>query len=199
MRHTLEPESDYIILRVDEVDLDSRIAYCLDQTNNYIAAYWQYQPGGVTFVPQSGEIWRGYRQGYRWFLQNRLDVLPDDIAIGDAALSTTNNLYIQTKTLYINQRPLGTTVLDVFHKNTGYLSVKLSHKPISKEVIRPKLNGLDVVNTIWRFDEETNILSFIHEMGHGYLQVFYETWQQSSDDADMISATASVFGVDTYN
>ncbi len=197
-KSTLVPDTEYMLVQIEEVDVPNRIAHVRDKTGILIQVGFNYQYGGLTFIPAMGEVWRACRYGFKWYLEDRVDSEEDfnqasTMQPGDARISA-NGLGIRATNTYLNFRPLGATVVDVFHlaPPTGHLAVTLTHSAVSSEVVHPTLNGLIVPPAVWNYNSENRTVSFLHEMGYGYLQVTYETWMNYSDDAAVISSKGYV-------
>ena len=193
---------EYIVVQIEQVDLDNRQVHVRDKTNAPFMASFRQHPAGILHVPAPGEKWTAKRLGNIWYLDQRLDTLTEhlwmaaNMAAGDTKIYG-DTLWLEVESIKVNDRNLGPTVRDFFYEaSVGFTSVTLSAVPVSVESIQVYLNGVLAEPNIWTFSGRT--LTFIPDMAAGHLVVYYQSVAQAYDDASVVVGRAVISGVDLY-
>ena len=94
------PPNERILVTINEVDVANRVVHARDKMDADLQISWRDTGGSMTAVPTAGERWTARREGYIWYLENRLATQDEheqiaELSPGDLALQTTGDLYLQ--------------------------------------------------------------------------------------------------------
>lgn len=101
------PAQERILVKISEIEIANRTAHVTDKMNATLLASWRDTGSAITVIPSAGEVWTARREGYIWYLENRLDSTEDQAFIeglvaGDAVLSAKATLYLQGEQILLN-------------------------------------------------------------------------------------------------
>lgn len=196
MKRTVTPGQEYVILLIEDVDIATRQAHCLDKTNSPLVASFREAPGGIMHIPAYGERWTAKRQGWVWHLESKLDSVTDhdfvvnSMSAGDTRVQADGTFHIQMERTEMNGRGIAPTVKDVFYSGTGFTDFLLASIPVGPLCIHPVLNGITLATDLWFVDYDTDSTGrysrFYNTMGAGTLVVTYQAWAFANDDAGIV-------------
>lgn len=184
-------QQEYIVVKIEQVDLANRIAHVRDKTNSPLLVSFREAPGGILHVPAQDQKWTAKRLGATWHLEAKLDSLSDarwaadNMQSGDTRITSDGTVHVLTEGMEINQRAFGATVRDFFYSaSAGFTSVTLSGTPVSADTVQVHLNGQFVPHTVWTLSGRT--ITFNTTMAAGNLTVHYQTMLTYMDDAGTV-------------
>lgn len=170
-------DHDYIVVLIDEVDIEKRMAWGIDKTNAKIPCSMTETIGGIWRIPNQGEFWTVERKGYIWYIDKKIDSSEehtsaiDTLAPGDVRISGTNedsNIFI-TGNIAHNGHPLETNLeAQTFNSDNPFTEVTLSQIPIGAVLVY--LNGLLVDPSLWTITNK--VITFTDPMGAGQVTVY---------------------------
>lgn len=191
---TAVPDQNQIVLAIVEVDIPSRTAHCTDRTGASYMATFRTQ-GGLFVVPNIGDNWVAQRIGWTWNLTTRLDSAADHeflttLMPGDGRISLDGTLQMAVGAVTINAQPFGATTRDIFYPDGTVISWSLTSVPVHVHTVMAYENGLLVDPN--RFVLSENVLTFVTDPPAGTLVVYYQQWQQVSEDAGTVTGVAVI-------
>lgn len=101
------PPQERILITINEVDVKNRAVHAKDKMNADLQVSWRDTGSTVTVVPAAGERWTARREGYIWYLENRLDdeeaqAFVETLAPGDQVLASTGSLFLRAPAIFAN-------------------------------------------------------------------------------------------------
>lgn len=177
-----------IIVKIDQVDLDHRIAHAFDKTGAPIQVSWRQSAGGVTRIPNQGEKWTAQKVGFTWYLEDKLDSLDEHSYVqssmqpGDTRLSADGTIHIKADAAHINGRGIAPVVHDTFNETSSFTSIVLASEVSTPESIMIFVNGLLVSPVHWLIDNDNRTITFATAQAAGEVVVYYQTWAEALDD-----------------
>jgi len=172
---------EYLAITIEDVDMENRLVHATDRTDSIIQISYRDHPGGVAVVPAQGQRWIAVRLGHTWFLDKQMDSEEEQDVMagyqpGDMRISTPGIIRIYGDELTFNDGPVGgaPTTEEFERPADGFDTQLLAGTPAQPEGMQVYLNGLQLPDESWEFDEGTNTITFSPEVGEaGYLRVVY--------------------------
>lgn len=178
----LAPKDYSIIVSINEVDLISRVAHCLDKHDSLIQASFRQMSGINTTIPSPGESWFAQRVGFQWDLVTKLDNDEEHLELkdfnpGDSILRTSGMIRYRSEGIEFNSKPIGATLSERLTLASPTSSIVLTNSPIGLQTVQVFNNGslIDPDEVSFDTGDSTNkTLSFSSSLATGWVAVYYQ-------------------------
>lgn len=181
----------YVVVTIDDVDIENRLAYVFDKTGGTFIASFRSSAAGILYIPAQGEHWTAIRIGYGWSLDKRLDTptehseVVSSMSPGDVRVGTGGTTMLSTDNLLINSDPLGVAAVDAFDTDGIEDGFLLEYAPVSIASVQVYLAGLLVDPRTYSVVD--NAVLFTSPPAAGVLVVYYQANPGTLDGVDGIN------------